>query len=72
MPLLSCAGDITQTVEGYALCSTGWTQAPASIPFDLTQIDPAVATAFFTSGFVLVIVPWAAAWGVSQMFKILR
>lgn len=72
MPLLQCSGEISQTVEGFALCSTGWTQAPAPVLFDVTQIDPAVATSFFSAGFVLVIVPWATAWGISQMFRLLR
>lgn len=69
---LVCAGTINQTSEGAATCSTGWVTQVALVPFDLSQIDPSIATAMFGAGFSLFIVPWAAAWGVSQIFKILR
>lgn len=70
--MLVCEGTISQTAEGAATCSTGWATQVATVPFDVSQIDPAVATAMFGAGFALFIVPWAAAWGVSQMFKLLR
>lgn len=67
-----CEGVITQTAEGTAQCSTGWISQLAPIPFDPSQIDPALATSMFAGGFGLFIVPWATAWGVSQMLKLLR
>ena len=42
------------------------------IPFELSQIDPSVATAMFGAGFGLFITPWATAWGFSQLLKLLR
>ena len=70
MPI--CDGNITNSILGYAQCSTGWYQQPAVAPFELSQIDPQVATAMFAAGFVLLITPWAAAWGFSQLIKLLR
>ena len=67
-----CEGVIGQAVDGALTCSTGWASQVASIPFDATQIDPAVATGLFGAGFALFIVPWATAWGVNQMFRLLR
>lgn len=40
--------------------------------FDITTIDPATATALYTAGFLLIITPWAAAWGFSQLLKLTR
>ena len=67
-----CEGVISESVEGAATCSTGWVTQVASVPFDASQIDPTVATALFGAGFGLFIVPWAAAWGVSQILRLLR
>lgn len=67
-----CSGVISQTAEGFPTCSTGWTAQASSIPFDLSQIDPSVATAMFSAGFGLFIVPWATAWGISQILKLMR
>jgi len=70
--LIVCEGIITKTAEGAALCSTGWVSQLAPISFDPSQIDPTLATSMFGAGFGLFIVPWAAAWGVSQMLRLLR
>jgi hypothetical protein len=67
-----CEGTISQIADGAAVCSTGWQQQIATIPFDITQIEPSVATAFFTGGFVLFIVPWGAAWGFSKLVESIR
>lgn len=69
---LVCSGTVTQNTEGAAICSTGWSVQPTVVPFDLAQIDPAVATAMFGSGFSLLIIPWATAWGLSQLFKLIE
>ena len=70
--MLTCAGEITLNTSSSPECLSGWTSQLASIPFDISQIDPSVATAIFGAGFGLFITPWAAAWGVSQIFRILR
>lgn len=67
-----CNGELSLLADGSPTCSTGWEQAPAPVPFDLSQIDPAVATAMFGAGFALYITPWAVAWGFSQLLKLLR
>lgn len=69
---LVCDGLISLDGNGAPLCSTGWLSQTATIPFDASQIDPMVATAMFGAGFSLFIVPWASAWGVSQILKLLR
>jgi len=67
-----CNGTIQEEINGSAICSTGWEVQIASLPFDLSQIDPSVATAMFGAGFGLFITPWATAWGFSQLLKLLR
>ena len=69
---IHCSSSITQTNDGIAICQSGWTATVATIPFELNQIDPSVATAMFGAGFGLFIAPWAAAWGFSQLLKLLR
>ena len=69
---LTCSGVVSELPDGSPLCSTGWSTQISPIPFDVSQIDPSVATAVFGAGFGLFIVPWAAAWGVSQILKLLR
>jgi hypothetical protein len=70
--MIVCDGDITVLGDGSTTCSTGWITQVSTIPFDHSQIDPAVATAMFGAGFALFIVPWATAWGASQLLKLLR
>lgn len=53
-------------------CSSGWVNVVYAPPFDPSQIDPLVVAAMFGGGFVLYITPWAAAWGFSQLLKLLR
>lgn len=69
---LACSGTITQNVDGFATCSTGWSSQLAHVPFELSQIDPSVATAMFGAGFALFITPWATAFGAKQLLKLLK
>ena len=44
-----------------------------SIPaFDLSAIDPAIATQMFTAGFLLCAVPWAAFFGIAKLLDAIR
>lgn len=70
--VIVCDGVISVLADGSTSCSTGWTTQVATVPFELSQIDPAVATAMFGAGFALFITPWATAWGLSQLLKLLR
>lgn len=72
METLVCTGTVSFLSDGSPTCSTGWATHLMPVPFDVSQIDPVVATAFFTAGFTLFIIPWATAWGFSQMLKLLR
>lgn len=67
-----CQGIISLNVEGAALCSTGWESQLAAVPFDSSQLDTSVIVAVFSGGFLLYITPWAAAYGVSQLLKLMR
>lgn len=67
-----CSGVVSTLSNGAATCSTGWMTQLSSLPFDVSQIDPVVATALFGGGFALAIVPWSVAWGFSQLFKLVR
>lgn len=72
MQQIVCEGTVIITVDGAPDCSTGWHTQVAVAPFDMSQIDPVVATAFFTAGFGLAIVPWAAAFGCAQLLKAIK
>lgn len=67
-----CGVAVTTNSDGSPICPTGWLTQVATVPFDYSQIDPSVATAMFAAGFGLFIVPWASAWGISQILKLLR
>jgi hypothetical protein len=69
---ITCKGVVSVLTDGSPTCSTGWVTQVASVPFDLSQIDPSVATAMYGAGFALFITPWATAWGLSQLLKLLR
>ncbi|MAY15262.1 MAG: hypothetical protein CMI06_07990 [Oceanospirillaceae bacterium] len=70
--LVVCGEAVTVNSDGSPVCPSGWLTQIATVPFDVSQINPEVATAMFGAGFALFITPWAAAWGISQMFKLLR
>ena len=53
-------------------CLSGWVTSVYVPPFDPSQIDPSVVVAMFSGGFLLYLTPWAAAWGFSQLLKLLR
>lgn len=72
MQQIVCEGDVIISVDGAPMCSTGWHTQVAVAPFDISQIDPAVATACFTAGFVLAITPWATAFGAAQLLKAIK
>ncbi len=61
-----CYADTSYTTLG------NWVYYNTTLPFDASQIDPQVVAAMFGGGFVLFVTPWAAAWGASQMLKLLR
>jgi hypothetical protein len=69
---LVCDGVITIDSQNVPVCDTGWLTQIASIPFDITQIEPTVATAFFGAGFLLPIVPWGASIGVKYLLSLVR
>lgn len=49
-----------------------WVGHDITPPFHPDQIDPAIVAAMFGGGFVLFFIPFAAAWGASQMLRLLR
>lgn len=69
MKQLICNGEITQAVDSFPVCSTGWVAQLASLPFDLSQIDPVIATQLFGGGFFLTVPVWAVSWGFGQLLK---
>jgi len=69
---LSCDGTISVNANGGATCSTGWAQIEAPLPFEVSQIDPAVAINYFGLGFLIPIVPLAIAFGAKQLVKTIK
>jgi hypothetical protein len=69
--ILVCEGTVT-VVDENPRCDTGWTVTTHVAPFQISDIDPTVATGMFATGFALFIVPWAAAWGAKQLLSLLK
>jgi hypothetical protein len=69
---LSCDGTISVNAYGGATCSTGWAQIEAPVPFEVNQIDPAVAINYFGLGFLIPIVPLAIALGAKLLIRSIR
>jgi hypothetical protein len=69
--IIVCDG-VVSIIDGNAQCDTGWTTSVHVAPFQISDIDPTVATGMFSTGFALFIVPWAAAWGAKQLLALLR
>jgi len=67
-----CEGVVSVLPDGSTTCSTGWATQLASIPFDISQIDPTIVAAMFGGGFVLFSTPWAVAWGGKQLLHLLK
>jgi hypothetical protein len=72
MYTIVCDGVISVDTGGAPVCSTGWTQQIATIPFDMTQIDPIAVVQVFGAGFAFFVVPWAIAWGGLMLIKALK
>jgi len=66
---LSCDGTISVNAYGGATCSTGWSQIEAPLPFDVSQIDPAVAINYFGLGFLIPLIPLAVAFGFKKLLN---
>lgn len=69
---LICPDLISFDFQGNPICESGWLTQVAMVPFDISQIDPVVATAFFGAGFALPIAPWAASIGVKYLLSLIR
>ena len=72
--IIGCEGEVT-VERNMPVCESGWITVEhyeVTPPFDLTTLDPVVMTGMFGAGFVLFIVPWAAAYGAKQMLSLLK
>ena len=69
---LICPDLISFDFQGNPICESGWLTQVAMVPFDISQIDPVVSTAFFGAGFALPIAPWAASIGVKYLLSLIR
>jgi hypothetical protein len=67
--LAICDGVLSPNANGTIDCTGTWMTATYVPPFDISQIDPAVATAFVTAGFVIMVIPWGTAYGISRLTK---
>lgn len=71
--VLKCAdGDVVIATDGAPLCSGTWTLVPVPEPFELSQIDPAHASAMFGLGFGLIIPLWFCAMCCEAILKKLQ
>jgi hypothetical protein len=67
-----CDGDFSERFDGTISCDGNWIFEAAYVPFDVTQIDPELATMLFTGGVFLTFTPWITAVGFSYILKMIR
>lgn len=75
MAVASCGGVIVTDVNGVAYCEdmTGAPLAWEAVPeFDITELDPAIASAAFAAGFVIVGTAWAIGFGFRAILSMIR
>ena len=68
-----CAANVTFTVDGAPLCSSGWQtlQYEAVFPFDPSQLDPYMLGVMFAGGFFICVPVWAAAYGLKKLLGLI-
>jgi hypothetical protein len=66
-----CAPFIGEEGTPYAVDPVVFQAWPVPV-FQSSDIDPTVVVSMYSAGFMLFLVPFAAAWGVAQMLKLLR
>lgn len=66
-----CDGRLSFSRNNVPQCDN-WIVTTVESDFQIADIDPSVATAMFTGGFLLFLTPWAVAWGYSQLLKLVR
>jgi len=69
---LVCNGSITFDANDSPECLTGWLNIPAPTAFNISQIQPDDAARMFAAGFAMFILPWASAFGFSQLLSIIK
>jgi hypothetical protein len=69
---LVCDGQIILNDSDIPFCDTGWLSELSPVPFDISQIDPILATSFFATGFLLPVIPWAAAMSCRFLISAVR
>ncbi len=76
--LLVCDDVIIYDNRDRPRCQSGWIEVDASLvassssSFDITDIDPSIATAFFIGGFVIGVPLWFAAYVVKQIISMFQ
>lgn len=63
-PLVDTGGGVT--------CPDGWQADVAAVPFTADAIDPAVIMQYYSSGFMISMVIWAAMWSGVQIIRSIR
>jgi hypothetical protein len=69
---VKCDGTWITRFDGYPFCEGDLVFEEAFIPFDISQIDPELATMLFTGGVFLTFTPWITALGFSFLLKMIR
>lgn len=69
-----CAGQIIIDGSGAPTCSTGWqlVQYEQVVPFDVSQLDPAILGAAFGAGFFVMVPVWAACIGARFLLNMVK
>ena len=66
--ILVCDQPITTNLE----CPSGWETSVYTQSFDISELSPETALSYFSGGFILPIVPLAAALGVAVLLKTIK
>jgi len=66
--VLVCDAEVSSGLE----CPGGWVVTVYTPPFDISQLSPETAVQYFGAGFLLPVVPLAAALGAAVLLKLIK
>lgn len=86
MNYLRCSGEISNTIEGFPICSTGWESVPEDVLLSATPIKelfellnaafttppPGDIAAAFSAGITLPLLCYLISWAFGSVIKFIR
>lgn len=67
-----CDGTLSIAADGAPLCAGTWVSAPVPVPFDVSQLDPAVLGQAFGVGLTVAFSVWLLGYPIGLILKMLK